>query len=208
MKNSPPIVGGFSRLVRRRRLGTSTMPSVAVGNFMGRRLSVGRPHPQVSTIPFRATLSTTSLASSPSNPPKRSNPHRSRRFHLPNHALRPRPNNLPLRLTALAAGFNSLLSSLLTPESGLASFSLPASALPAMQGNALAAIAMCLYYSLAAYQENRAFFIATVPMRLLTAIVFGRHQGVWKTASLWEGFGAILTLGALIMTKERKGTKG
>jgi hypothetical protein len=110
--------------------------------------------------------------------------------------------------TALAAGLNSLLSSLLTPESGLASFSLPASALPAMQGNALAAIAMGLYYSLAAYQENRAFFIATVPMRLLTAIVFGCHQGVWKTASLWEGFGAILTLGALIMTKERKGTRG
>jgi hypothetical protein len=110
--------------------------------------------------------------------------------------------------TALAAGLNSLLSSLLTPESGLASFSLPASALPAMQGNALAAIAMGLYYSLAAYQENWAFFIATVPMRLLTAIVFGRYQGVWKTASLWEGFGAILTLGALIMTKERRGTKG
>jgi hypothetical protein len=76
-----------------------------------------------------------------------------------------------------------------------------------MQGNALAAIAMGLYYSLAAYQENRAFFIATVPMRLLTAIVFGRHRGVWKTASFWEGFGAILTLGALIMAEERKGTK-
>ena len=39
-----------------------------------------------------------SLASSPPNPPKHSNPHRSRRFHLPNHALRLRPNNLPLRL--------------------------------------------------------------------------------------------------------------
>jgi hypothetical protein len=110
--------------------------------------------------------------------------------------------------TALAAGLNSLLSSFLTPESGLASFSLPASALPAMQGNALAAIAIGLYYSLAAYQENRAFFIATVPMRLLSAIVFGRYQGVWKIASLWEVFGAILTLGALIMTKERKRTKG
>jgi hypothetical protein len=77
-----------------------------------------------------------------------------------------------------------------------------------MQGNALAAIAIGLYYSLAAYQENRAFFIATVPMRLLAALIFGRHQGVWKTASFWQVFGAILTLGALITAKERKGTKG
>lgn len=60
-----------------------------------------------------------------------------------------------------------------------------------MKANSLAAIAMGIYYPLAAYQENRAFFIATVPMRSLSATVFWT-QG-WREAAIWEGTGAMLT---------------
>lgn len=54
---------------------------------------------------------------------------------------------------------------------------------------------MGLYYTLAAYQENTAFFCLTVPMRLLTTLVFW-SQG-WTMPALWEGGGAILTGAAL-----------
>lgn len=116
--------------------------------------------------------------------------------------------------TILAFGVTSFLSgaySLLFPNRFLLTFSLPASALPAARGNALAAIAMGIYYTLAAVQENRAFFAATVPMRLLTATVFwmqgeggegGRGRG-WRVASLWEGIGAGLT--GLMLLLEKKG---
>lgn len=64
-------------------------------------------------------------------------------------------------------------------------------------GNSLAAIAMGIYYTLAAYQENRLFFLLTVPMRMLTSIVFWNQAGGWKMASVWEGGGAALTAFAL-----------
>jgi hypothetical protein len=67
------------------------------------------------------------------------------------------------------------------------------------KGNSLAAIAMGIYYSLAAYQENRSFFKLTVPMRLLTATVFWGQGGMWKGAGLWEGVGAGLTGLALLL---------
>lgn len=79
--------------------------------------------------------------------------------------------------TAFGAGVHTLL------------FSGPAT--PEMKANSLAAIAMGIYYPLAAYQENRAFFIATVPMRSLSATVFWQ-QG-WVEAAVWEGAGAALT---------------
>ncbi|KAG5982538.1 hypothetical protein E4U55_001758 [Claviceps digitariae] len=63
-------------------------------------------------------------------------------------------------------------------------------------GNALAAIAMGLYYPLAAYQANRLFFKATVPMRILTTVVFwrlGQHS-----VAMWEGCGALATALALL----------
>lgn len=67
---------------------------------------------------------------------------------------------------------------------------------PEMKANSLAAIAMGIYYPLAAYQENRAFFIATVPIRSLSATVFWQ-QG-WLEAAVWEGAGAALTASALL----------
>ncbi|KAK3324905.1 hypothetical protein B0H66DRAFT_547008 [Apodospora peruviana] len=94
--------------------------------------------------------------------------------------------------SCLAAG----VSSLLNPESVLEPLGLDQSAIPAMRGNALAAIAMGIYYSLAAYQSNRLFFIATVPMRLLTTSVFW-SQG-WNATALWEGSCALATAAALL----------
>lgn len=68
-----------------------------------------------------------------------------------------------------------------------------------IEGNSLAAIAMGIYYTLAAYQENRAFFYLTVPMRVLTSTVFWTQGGQWKMAGLWEGGGAVLTAVALMV---------
>ena len=96
-------------------------------------------------------------------------------------------------ITALLAG----LSNLLSPTNALSAFDLPDACLQPMYGNALAAIAMGIYYTLAAYQENRAFFILTVPMRMLTAVTFWSVR--WKTAGVWEGAGAVLTGLALVM---------
>lgn len=96
--------------------------------------------------------------------------------------------------TILGFGITSFFTgayTLLFPSAILSTLSLPESALPAIRGNGLAALAMGIYYTLASVQENRAFFKATVPMRLLTTTVFW-VQG-WKVASLWEGIGAGLT---------------
>ena len=82
-------------------------------------------------------------------------------------------------VTALAAGLHGLLDPpALAARLGLA---LP-SCVPSLRGNALAALAMGLYYALAAYQENRAFFVLSVPMRLLSAAVFAK-QG-WTAAAV------------------------
>lgn len=52
---------------------------------------------------------------------------------------------------------------------------------------------MGLYYTLAAYQNNTTFFKLTVPMRLLTTIVFWTQGGPWRMPAAWEGLGAIST---------------
>ena len=52
---------------------------------------------------------------------------------------------------------------------------------------------MGMYYILAAYQENRMFFLLTVPMRAVTAGVFWGFGGVWRIVGLWEGAGALVT---------------
>ncbi|KAF3934266.1 hypothetical protein ABW19_dt0201306 [Dactylella cylindrospora] len=95
--------------------------------------------------------------------------------------------------TSLLAG----VANLLFPEQALASLDLPESALGASNGMSLAAIAMGLYYPLAAAQNNRTFFKFTIGMRMLTATVFWHQGGPWRIPSLWEGFGAALTAAAL-----------
>ncbi|KAK1621813.1 hypothetical protein BDP81DRAFT_455883 [Colletotrichum phormii] len=94
-------------------------------------------------------------------------------------------------LSSFAAGVHSLLR----PHDSLKALDLPAVALPAANGNALAAIAMGIYYTLAAAQDNRVFFLATIPMRLTTAVVFWRQD--WGIVAVWEGGSAALTLLAL-----------
>jgi hypothetical protein len=75
--------------------------------------------------------------------------------------------------------------------------------LPFIRANGLAATAMGIYYPLAAYQNNAAFFAATVPMRLLTTAVFWA-QG-WPGAAAWEGLGAVATALALSLGSKAKG---
>lgn len=102
------------------------------------------------------------------------------------------------RLSILAFGISSFFAGLITlmnPSSSLDILHLPRDAIPAIRGNALAAIAMGIYYCLAAYQHNVPFYYATVPMRGLTTIVFWA-QG-WYAASIWEGLGSITTALAL-----------
>ncbi|KAG6039846.1 hypothetical protein E4U41_002024 [Claviceps citrina] len=91
-------------------------------------------------------------------------------------------------LTCLIAGMNMLL------RQDLAGVSTTCRVADA--GNSLAAIAMGVYYGLAACQENRLFFMATVPMRSLTTAVYW-GLGRYKLA-LWEGCGALLTALALM----------
>lgn len=71
----------------------------------------------------------------------------------------------------------------------------------AEDGNALAAIAMGIYYTISAYQENRTFFLATIPMRSLTTFVFWRHGRI--DVAVWEGLGAFLTAASLMVMNRR-----
>lgn len=112
--------------------------------------------------------------------------------------------------TMLAFGVSAFITGthlLIWPQSFLSSFSLPAAAEPLVYGNALAAIAMGIYYTLSAVQENRAFYVASVPMRLLTTGVFGFQGGPWIVPSLWEGIGALATGFALLLDNRNKTDK-
>ncbi|KAK6526512.1 hypothetical protein TWF694_005095 [Orbilia ellipsospora] len=118
-------------------------------------------------------------------------------------------------ISAFIAGTLTTISPAITASN----LSLPAipGTLESVQANGLAAIAMGIYYNIAGYQENRTFMIATVPMRLLTTMVFLKSAaqagdvdgGGWMTAGLWEGLGALATAIALwadskAKTKNRK----
>ncbi|EYE90582.1 uncharacterized protein EURHEDRAFT_286571 [Aspergillus ruber CBS 135680] len=98
--------------------------------------------------------------------------------------------------TILAFGAVSLLTGiyiLLSPESMLSMLSLPSASLPSIRANASAAIAMGIYYTLAFVQDDRTFFAATIPIRMLTAAVLGMQGGAWLYVALWEGIGASFT---------------
>jgi hypothetical protein len=105
-------------------------------------------------------------------------------------------------ITIAAFGTTSLVAGIITllrPATTLSTLQLPASAIGAVYGNGLAALAMGIYYNLMAYQNNRAFFIATVPMRMLTTMVFWSLGGPWRAPAAWEGLGAFATGLALIL---------
>jgi len=86
---------------------------------------------------------------------------------------------------------------LLDLPSFLEQLSVPLDCMPLSAGTSLAATAMGIYYTLAAYQENRMFFVLTVPMRSLTAAVFWSYGSAWRPGAIWEGGGAMLTAVAL-----------
>lgn len=96
-------------------------------------------------------------------------------------------------LTSFVAGVFTLLN----PASAATELGLSSICAPAFRSSSLAAIAMGIYYTLAGYQENTAFFALTVAMRLLTTVTLW-NQG-WRALASWEGSGALLTLGALIV---------
>lgn len=52
---------------------------------------------------------------------------------------------------------------------------------------------MGIYYTLAFVQDDRTFFAATIPIRMLTAAVLGMQGGAWLYVALWEGIGASFT---------------
>lgn len=109
-------------------------------------------------------------------------------------------------LTVALFGISSLLAGLTTlvsPTTLLATVGLPSEAQPAILSMGLAATAMGIYYLLAAYQDNRAFYVATVPMRLLTTGFFWAQGGRWREFALWEGLGAVLTAGAVMLEAGR-----
>lgn len=106
--------------------------------------------------------------------------------------------------TIYAFGLTSFLFgavTLLDPIKGAERLDLDPSAQPVVKASSLAAIAMGIYYILAAYQENHAFFWLTVPMRTLTTTVFLRQGGGWTGPGIWEGLGATATALALIVTR-------
>jgi hypothetical protein len=107
---------------------------------------------------------------------------------------------LAFGMTAFVSGVHTLFQ----PVSFMSTFSLPPGSEGSVRGNALAAIAMGLYYTLSSVQENRSFFIATVPMRLLTATVFAIQGGSWIAPAMWEAMGAAMTGIALLLDRSSR----
>lgn len=103
---------------------------------------------------------------------------------------------LTIALFGLAALFNGLFA-LFSPSTSLQFLQLPSTALPPVYASNIALAAVGVYYLLAAYQENKAFFIATVLMRSMTAVAFWTLCQ-WRTVAIWEGSGAAITAAALL----------
>jgi hypothetical protein len=90
---------------------------------------------------------------------------------------------------------------LLNPSYNLQQLNLPADAAPAIQASSLGAIAIGVFYILAAFQENRAFFKLTLLTRTLTAIWAMRVGGGWTVLGRLEGLGALVTACALVLER-------
>jgi hypothetical protein len=97
--------------------------------------------------------------------------------------------------------FISGIAGLLNPSFNLEQLDLPAAAAPAIQASSLGAVAIGIFYILAAFQENRAFFKLTLLTRTLTAIWAMRVGGRWTVLGMVEGLGALVTAGALVLRR-------
>jgi hypothetical protein len=100
-----------------------------------------------------------------------------------------------------AVALFSGIAGLLNPSFHLQQLDLPAAAAPAIQASSLGAIAIGVFYILAAFQENRAFFKLTLLTRTLTAIWAMRLGGEWTVLGRLEGLGAIITACALVLER-------
>ena len=49
-----------------------------------------------------------------------------------------------------------------------------------------------------AYQSNRGFMVAAVPMRFFAAAVFGFHGGKWGNVAVYEATWGLVSIGALL----------
>jgi hypothetical protein len=99
---------------------------------------------------------------------------------------------------SLISGVVLLLDPMLSPPLQQLPLACQEACMPISRATAMAATAMGIYYPLLAWQENRAFFIATVPVRLLSSAVFIQGGPGWGVVSVWEGCGACATGAALL----------
>lgn len=89
------------------------------------------------------------------------------------------------------------LFSLYDPAPSLERLNLPPGAAPSIQASSLGAVAVGVFYCLAAYQENRAFFKWSLLTRTLTTVWALRMGGGWTGLGVFEGLGAVGTAAAL-----------
>lgn len=102
-----------------------------------------------------------------------------------------------------ASAFNHGVSNLVSQRKALASKQLPDSALPALNGFSVAIIGIGIYYMLAAYQENRAFFAMTLA-RFISARIFWAQGPAWQVIATWEAVSAVMTGIALVWDISRE----
>lgn len=95
------------------------------------------------------------------------------------------------------SAFNHGVTNLISPRKALATKQLPETALPALNGFSVAIIGIGIYYMLAAYQENRMFFVLTLA-RFISARIFWVQGPAWRVIATWEAGSAGLTAAALI----------
>jgi|SRR5687768_5519754 hypothetical protein len=102
-------------------------------------------------------------------------------------------------LTIYAFGFTAIhhgLDILIRPSQALASKQLTKTAVQPLNAFAVAALGIGIYYVLAAWQENRTFFAATL-LRFVSAAIFWKQGDAWKGIARWEGASAVTTAVAL-----------
>jgi hypothetical protein len=89
----------------------------------------------------------------------------------------------PTALTLYTFGISAVLLGLATlydPQANADFMTLPAGSLPSVRASALATTAIGTYYMLLAYQNNRLFAVASVPVRCLTTYGFMSEGSNWR----------------------------
>ncbi|KAJ5771174.1 uncharacterized protein N7511_003225 [Penicillium nucicola] len=67
-----------------------------------------------------------------------------------------------------------------------------------VQAMGLTSLALGTFYTIAAYQRNIPIMVASLPGRLIGALVFYRNGGAWGKVAVWEASMGVLTGVALI----------